>query len=83
MERHLTTPADMGEEEQVEVRVRFVVGFDGKLQSFEIVKDGGTVFNDEVIRVMKKMPDWVPGRSNGEKVSVYFTMPVKFIATAP
>jgi len=83
MERNLTTPTDMGEDELVEVHVRFVVGFDGKLQSFEVVKDGGTAFNNEVVRVLKKMPDWVPGRSNGEKVSVYFTLPVKFVAAAP
>lgn len=82
MERNLTTPADMGEDEMVEVQVRFVVGFDGKLQSFEVVKDGGAVYNNEVVRVLKKMPDWVPGRSNGEKVSVYFTLPVKFMAAA-
>jgi len=25
------------------------------------------------------MPDWIPGKSNGENVAVYYTIPVKFI----
>jgi len=57
-----------------------VVGYDGKLKSFEIVEDGGATFNKEVIRVLKKMPEWVPGKANGENVSVYYTIPVKFTA---
>lgn len=83
LERNLTTPDELEEEEMVEVQVRFVVGFDGKLQSFDVIKDGGSAFNQEVLRVLKKMPDWTPGRANGEKVAVYFTLPVKFIRAAP
>jgi protein TonB len=56
-----------------------VVGFDGKLQRFAVVKDGGDIFNREVIRVLKKMPDWVPGKSGGENVAVNFTIPIKFV----
>jgi len=29
--------------------------------------------------VLKKMPHWTPGKSNGNDVSVYFEVPVKFI----
>ena len=64
----------------ISVKIKFVVGFEGKLKSFEIIEDGGMIFNKEVIRVLKKMPDWIPGKSNGEAVSVYYTIPVKFTA---
>ena len=57
-----------------------MVGYDGKLKSFETIEDGGRAFNNEVIRVLKRMPEWIPGRSNGENVSVYYTIPVKFKA---
>ena len=60
------------------VKVTFVVGYEGKLKGFKITEDGGEVFNKEVIRVLKKMPDWIPGKANGENVSVYYTIPVKF-----
>ncbi len=79
LQRNLQNPKDMEEGELVSVRIKFVVGYNGKLQSFVTVEDGGEEFNKEVIRVLKKMPDWIPGKSNGENVSVYFTIPVKFV----
>ena len=53
---------------------------DGKLKGFEVIEDGGAVFNKEVIRVLKKMPQWIPGKAEGENVSVYYTIPVKFVS---
>ncbi len=79
LEKNLSNPKDMEEGEEVAVKVRFVVGVDGKLKSFDIVKDGGAEFNNEVIRVLKKMPNWNPGKSNGRDVAVYREIPIKFI----
>ena len=79
LQKNLNNPADMAEGEMVAVNVKFVVGYDGKLQKFTVVKDGGAIFNNEVIRVLKKMPEWVPGKSKGQNVAVYFTIPVKFV----
>lgn len=79
LERHLINPRELAEGELISVKVRFVVGFDGKLQRFELVEDGGTEFNNEVMRVLKKMPAWTPGKSKGQNVSVYYVIPVKFI----
>ena len=78
MARNLHSPEDLEEGQVITVRVKFIVGYDGKLKGFEILEDGGAAFNREVIRVLKKMPEWIPGRSNGENVSVFFTIPVKF-----
>ncbi len=78
--RHLTNPEDVAAGEEVNVKVRFVVGIDGRLKGFEVTEDGGNAFNNEVIRVLKKMPEWVPGRSQGQNVSVYYTVPVKFVS---
>ena len=79
LERNLSNPTDINAGEMVSVKVKFVVGIDGKLKSFEVTEDGGAEFNQEVIRVLKKMPDWIPGKTKGENVSVYFTLPVKFL----
>lgn len=78
LQKNLNNPEDMEAGELVSVKIRFVVGYDGLLKSFETVQDGGKVFNTEVIRVLKKMPSWIPGKSRGENVSVYYTIPVKF-----
>ncbi|MBK8611726.1 MAG: energy transducer TonB [Chitinophagaceae bacterium] len=79
MKDNLQNPYDWENGETVSVQIKFVVGYDGKLQRFETQLDGGALYNKEVIRVLKKMPDWTPGVAGGEKVSVYYTIPVKFV----
>ena len=81
LEKNLKNPQDLQEGENVKVKIRFIVGYDGNLKGFETVQDGGTAFNNEVVRVLKKMPQWIPGKTHGENVSVYYTIPVNFIAT--
>lgn len=81
LERNLENPQDIEPGTVVSVKIRFVVGYDGKLKGFQTIEDGGEPFNNEVLRVLKIMPEWIPGKSNGEKVSVYYTIPVKFTTT--
>ncbi len=79
LQRNLTNPRDLEDGEMVSVRIKFVVGYDGKLKGFTTVQDGGEEFNKEVVRVLKKMPEWVPGKTRGQNVSVYYVIPVKFV----
>jgi protein TonB len=60
--------------------VKFAVGVDGSITHFEIIQSGGTDFDNEVIRVLKKMPKWKPAVQNGRNVAVMFTQPVTFMA---
>ncbi|MEO7265948.1 MAG: energy transducer TonB [Ferruginibacter sp.] len=78
LEKNLKSPADIDAGDFVSVKIKFIVGYDGVLKGFQLVEDGGKIFNNEVIRVLKKMPQWIPGKSRGENVSVYYTIPVKF-----
>jgi periplasmic protein TonB len=78
LQTNLRNPQDLNEGESVSVRIKFVVGYDGALKGFETILDGGAAFNNEVIRVLKKMKPWNPGKSKGENVSVYYTIPVTF-----
>ena len=80
LERNLMNPRELENDERITVKVQFVVGFDGKLKTFQVIENGGDEFNNEVIRVLKKMPAWIPGRANGRNVSVYYRIPVKFIS---
>ena len=79
LEKNLAMPGSVEENEIVTVKMRFVVGYDGKLRGFETLQDGGEECNKEVMRVLKKMPDWNPGRSKGNAVSVYYILPVSFV----
>jgi periplasmic protein TonB len=80
LQKNLNTPQEVEEGSIISVKINFVVGYDGTLKRFEVVEDGGAAFNNEVMRVLKKMPAWIPGRSKGQNVSVYYTIPVKFTA---
>ncbi len=80
LEHNLVNPTEMEEGQIVAVNIKFVVGYDGKLQQFAVVKDGGNIFNNEVIRVLKKMPAWIPGKTSGQNVAVNFVIPIKFVA---
>lgn len=78
LEKNLKNPQDIDEGQNIKVKIRFIVGYDGNLKGFETIQDGGSAFNNEVIRVLKKMPQWIPGKTKGENVSVYCTIPVNF-----
>ena len=69
----------MEDGELVKVVVQVTVGYDGKFKSFDVTQDGGEEFNKEVIRVLKKMPAWIPGKSNGRDVATYMQIPIKFV----
>ena len=78
LKKNIHSPADVEDGEEVSVKIKFVVNYSGRLESFNIVQSGGAAFDNEVVRVLKKMPLWIPGKSNGENVSVYYVVPVKF-----
>jgi periplasmic protein TonB len=80
LQKHLQTPDELESGESVSVRVKFVVDYTGKLKSF-VTGPGADAYNNEVVRVLKKMPDWIPGKTKGEDVSVYYVIPVKFETT--
>ncbi len=82
LQRNLRNPEDMNEGQSVFVKIRFIVGYDGTLKGFETTQDGGAAFNEEVMRVLKKMPQWIPGKTRGENVSVYYVLPVRFTGAA-
>jgi periplasmic protein TonB len=78
LQKNLQNPDEIEAGQTVAVKIKFVVGYDGTLKSFETIEDGGAAFNNEVIRVLKKMKPWNAGKTKGENVSVYYTIPVKF-----
>lgn len=79
MQKNLQTPEEMESGTSVTVKIKFVVDYNGKLKGFSTVQDGGDAYNKEVMRVLRKMPDWIPGKAKGENVAVYHIIPVKFV----
>jgi protein TonB len=65
---------------KINVLEKFVVDENGNISGFNTIQSGGTQFDNEVIRVLKKMPRWKPGRQKGQNIAVYFKLPVIFIS---
>ncbi|MBI1782139.1 MAG: energy transducer TonB [Sphingobacteriales bacterium] len=78
LRKNLRTPDELEAGQDVSVKVKFVVSNDGEMYGYEVVQSAGNAFNEEVLRVLKKMPKWNPGKYKGHAVSVYYIIPVKF-----
>ncbi len=77
LHRNIKSSKDKG---QGNVYVRFVVEKDGTITRPNILKSltNSKALDDEVLRVIKKMPKWIPARNNGQAVAVYMTIPITF-----
>jgi TonB family C-terminal domain len=79
LSKNLETPSQLEAGEKKTVMIRFKVYTDGSITDFEIVQSAGSVYDNEVIRVLKKMPKWKPAIQNGHIVATSFTQPVTFV----
>ena len=64
------------------VIVQFVIGADGSISSFNVLRAPSEGLKQEALRVMNAMaamPDnWIPARNEGKAVAMTFTLPIKF-----
>ena len=79
LQRYLQAPEDLDPGQRIEVLVRFWVDVDGSVSKPEVIKSGGSSFDKEVLRVLKKMPKWEPAMQYGHHVAVSYMQPVIFI----
>jgi protein TonB len=63
---------------QGKVFVQFTVGSDGKIENAAAIKGIGFGCDEEAVRVVKMMKDWMPGKQAGVPVRVRFTLPIAF-----
>ncbi|MDQ6609760.1 MAG: TonB family protein [Bacteroidota bacterium] len=81
LNNNLRAPKDLESGEKRIVNIRFHVDIDGAITNFQIMQSGGADFDNEVIRVLKKMPKWMPAFQSGKPMAVSFTQPVTFVGT--
>jgi TonB family protein len=60
------------------VFVGFVINSKGNVSDVLVLKGIGHGCDEEVVRVIRLMPQWTPGRQDGRNVAVRFSLPVKF-----
>ena len=63
---------------QGRVVITFVVEKDGSLSDVAVVKSLEKAFDEEALRAVKSMPNWIPGMQDGKPVRVKYTVPVNF-----
>ena len=63
---------------QGRVVIRFVVTKEGTVKQPKIIKGIVPEADEEALRVVRLMPDWIPGKRNGEAVNVYYMVSVSF-----
>lgn len=60
------------------VYVTFVISEKGEVESAVIGRGEYDVLNDEALRVVKSMPEFIPGSQRGKAVKMKITIPVNF-----
>lgn len=61
------------------VYISFIIERDGSFSEVSIYRGVHAFLNEEAIRIVKKMPKWIPGFHRGENVRVRMILPIKFL----
>lgn len=76
---HISYPQAAAEEGiQGKVVVRFVVTETGSLGKVELVRGSHPALDKEALRVVRKLPKFIPGQVDYHPVSTWYTLPVNF-----
>ncbi len=63
---------------QGKVILRFVVTKNGTVGDVQILRSLDPACDKEAVRVVKSLPQWIPGKQNGSAVAVWYTLTVTF-----
>jgi len=69
----------MKTEIQGTVYVTFVIETDGAVSHVKVLRGIGGGCDEESVRVVKNMPNWIPGKQRGKAVRVQFNLPIRFV----
>ena len=77
--KNINYPKDAAEKGiQGRVVVEFVVEKDGSITEVNVIRAVNPSLDKEAQRVVKSMPNWIPGKQNGKPVRVKYTIPITF-----
>jgi len=60
------------------VYLNFVVNKQGRIENIKVTRGVDPSLDKEAIRVINKMPKWIPGKQRGKAVNVSFSVPINF-----
>lgn len=57
---------------------KFIVEANGKITNVEVVQSVHPLLDREAVRVIRSMPNWIPGNKDGEAIRVSYNIPISF-----
>ena len=63
---------------QGKVLVKFLIEKDGSISELSVLKPVHPLLDKEAMRVISKMPEWIPRQRDGKPLRIYFTLPINF-----
>ena len=79
IQEHLRYPTMAAENNiQGRVVVQFVVTKNGSIGEVKVIRSRDQDLDKEAVRVVKSLPNFIPGRMNGQPVNVWYTLPINF-----
>ena len=78
LNKNIVFPEELEVGESKKVVARVVIDKEGYLKVLSIAQSAGRVFDNEVLRVLKKAPRWNPELHNGLPVPVTLALPITF-----
>ena len=63
---------------QGKVFVSFVINESGVVDGAKIERSVNVSIDEEALRIVREMPEWIPGKKDGKPVKVSMTLPIMF-----
>jgi len=60
------------------VYIKFLVNKNGDIENLKVAKSVDLFLDTEAMRVVAQMGKWIPGEIDGEKIALFYTLPIKF-----
>ncbi|WP_321333074.1 energy transducer TonB [uncultured Bacteroides sp.] len=61
---------------QGRVICRFVITEDGAIVDVKVIQSLDSLMDEEIVRVIRSMPKWIPGKRKGKAVKVEYYLPI-------
>jgi protein TonB len=78
LRKNMINPEELTMTEHKRVLASFLIDAEGACRDIKIVESGGSAFDQEVIRVLRKMPKWKPAISKGSPTETRVTQLITF-----
>lgn len=79
LSKNIVYPAQaVTEKIEGKVVLQFTITKKGRIKDVEVIKSAHPLLDAEAVRVLERMPKWVPGKKDGKPINVKYALPVSF-----